>query len=419
MKAHGIYLTQSFFPNSNGGTLHNCGLIRYLQNYLSIDVYSYLGDKYNIEEAYKSYHNEPFNVHFCSARGKIRRFNAKMALIEPVNAEMLNDILKCIRENDVKFIFYVIRMYEFVAILKKEFPNINYIYISHNCEYMNILSDLRHYDKAHNVTKIMHVFKIIRSKAFVQIEGKCLRNANAIFSITQYDSERLSNRFGIPISKFITSKPMIRYTSMRENDAWSNNNFTHSIIIVGNMNWYPTEEGVVWFVNMVFPTLQARDHQCKLYIVGANPSAEVRNLSNLNCGITVTGYVDSIEEYYRKCDIAVIPVFSGTGAKIKALEAIGMHIPTVMSNYAAKDYDGMSESVLVAKDYDANDFINKIEKLLKYDTFRKEASEKEEKYYSNYMTDSKPVREYMESTINELETTSHSYQRQKGSIQTS
>lgn len=407
MKINGIYLTQCLYPNTNGGTLHNYGIVNYLQKLININVYSHLENRYDLDDARKNYSNEKFDVHFYHTRKGIRNIRAKVALIEPVDRGMLEDVRNCIRKDNVKFIFYVIRMYGYITALKREFPDINYVYISHNCEYLNIIDDLKRYDEIHNVSKIKHATKLIRSNIFISVEKKCLQEATVIFSITQYDSVKLSRRYNIPIDKFVTSKPMIQYNSIRSKNAWDDNHFSHKIIIVGNMSWYPTAEGAIWFTNAVFPLLSNKDPKCQLYIVGANPPEYVRNLSDLYRGVTITGYVDSVDEYYKNCDIAVIPVFSGTGAKIKALEAVGLHIPAVVSEYAAKDYEGMSNAVLTARDYDAQGFADQIEKLLNSETARKTVSEKEDKYYSDYMSDSKPVKEYMENMLNEFETASH------------
>lgn len=60
-----------------------------------------------------------------------------------------------------------------------------------------------------------------------------------------------------------------------------------------------------------------------LYIVGNNPSEEVKKLSGqYNEKVTVTGYVESVDEYYDMCDMMVVPLFIGSGQRVKLIEAV-------------------------------------------------------------------------------------------------
>ena len=148
------------------------------------------------------------------------------------------------------------------------------------------------------------------------------------------------------------SKPTIEYSSTRSEDAYSSQREIR-LLIVGNMSWYPTVSGTVWFIDNVYSKLLESNSMLNLYVVGGNPPMElIRNAEKYE-GIKVTGFVDDLDWYYRNCDIAVVPIFEGTGAKIKVLEAVGNHIPCVISQFAAKDYAGIEEAAFVAADKEA------------------------------------------------------------------
>ena len=113
--------------------------------------------------------------------------------------------------------------------------------------------------------------------------------------------------------------------------------------------------------------------------MGSKPTPEIKALASEN--IIVTGFVDSTEPYFKECDISIIPVFEGTGAKIKVLESIARGIPTVCAGFAAKDYD-IQDEICVANS--AEDFVNKIEMLEYRPEIRVKQYQAMDIYYKKY-----------------------------------
>ena len=162
-----------------------------------------------------------------------------------------------------------------------------------------------------------------------------------VFCISRNDMTMLAQEFGFE-KKYIFSKPLIQFPKTKSLDDVQH--YNHKLMIVGSMNWYPNVKGIMWFVENVFIKLLEKDSELKLYLVGSKPTPEIQALASEN--IIVTGFVDSTNPYFKECDISIIPVFEGTGAKIKVLESIARGIPTVCSDFAAKDYD-LSDTALM------------------------------------------------------------------------
>jgi hypothetical protein len=396
LKPSGIYLLQRLYPNTNGGTLHNYGLMTYISKYVDLHVFSCLEEKYSYDMARVPFANNDFKVSFYHTYGRVKsKIYSKLHLIAPVDIRLLHDLEEEIRRNSTSVLFYVIRMYAYVRILQREFPQVRFVYISHNSEYANIYDDLNKYDSSHEVTGLRHKFKLCRAKGFTAVEKQCCTSSDVVFSISNGDTRRLCQKYQLNPSRFVLSKPMIPYTNLRSANAYRNEYFRHRLLIVGNMGWYPTADGAMWFADKVYPNIKRTDPEAELYIVGADPSPELQALGNEYPDTHVTGFVNSIDDYYRDCDIAIVPIFSGTGAKIKMLEAVGKGIPCVASCYAADDYEGMNTAVLTAQDRNVNEFTHTVLRLLLDENERKEAVLRESAYYQDYMSDSLPVREYL------------------------
>lgn len=383
-----IYLTTRIYPNTNGGTQHNIGTCSYLQKYLEMTMISLLDPQYLAEDAQKEADKYNFQTVFSYAFNKIGIMD-RFCLLESVDNNVLTTIYSEIGAKSVSWIFYTLKMLPYVERIRKHYPGLKYIYISHNAEFMNIKSDIIRYDSINNVNKLRHMIKLIRVKAYIRKEEEAIKTSDKIFSISNNDTDYLSERYKVRINKFILNKPMITYCSRRNPDKWKDENYTHSVLIVGNMNWYPTVSGIIRFIDNVYYKLKEADTSLRLYIVGANPVKELLNKADSDSSIVVTGFVESVDDYYEQCDIAVVPIYEGTGAKLKVLEAVGNYIPVVLTQYVAKDYEGIEEIVPIAED--DSSLIHYMLELMNSEMKRKILCEQEQNYYVRYMKVNKYV----------------------------
>lgn len=134
------------------------------------------------------------------------------------------------------------------------------------------------------------------------------------------------------------------------------------LVFTGAMDYYANVEGVSWFCKNILPRIKTAHPDVLFYIVGNNPSPEVKALGEQQ-GIRVTGFVDDIRPYYLEADVCVIPLRIAAGVQNKVLEAMAMARPVVTTN---KAFEGIKEEpdkhVLV--DDDPKHFADKVIQLL-------------------------------------------------------
>jgi glycosyltransferase involved in cell wall biosynthesis len=111
-----------------------------------------------------------------------------------------------------------------------------------------------------------------------------------------------------------------------------------ALILTGTMSYPPNAEAAVWFVREVLPRLRAVRPDVTFTIVGRDPSEAVRRLGGVP-GVVVTGRVERIEPYLARAAVAVAPLFSGGGTKLKVLEALAAGRPLVATPVAAEGID--------------------------------------------------------------------------------
>lgn len=388
-----VYLVSRVYPNTNGGTQHNIGTCNYLSNFLNMSMLSLLDHNYERNIAEKEFCNLNFNIKFYYT-GKTRGYKERFCMLEPIDENFMNGVKQTIYDQSVSIVFFTLKMFPYVCRLRKEMKGLTFIYVSHNAEFMNIVSDVTQYDQINHVNPIRHAVKLIQAQAYSWMEGEAVRKCDYIFSISNNDSVILSKRYHVNRNKFILNKPMIQYAPRTSYDKWKKENYTNRLLIVGNMSWYPTVKGTRYFVEHIYSRLKKENRELQLFIVGAKPAKEIIDCTQTETSIVVTGFVESVKKYYEMCDIAIVPIYEGTGAKLKVLEALGNHIPVVMTDFVAKDYEGVEQVAMVTGDNEK--MIKCIQQLIDDEQLRRNMCENEKAYYSQYMKENRYVDRFFE-----------------------
>jgi sugar transferase (PEP-CTERM/EpsH1 system associated) len=102
------------------------------------------------------------------------------------------------------------------------------------------------------------------------------------------------------------------------------------IVFTGNMPYFPNRDGVLYFVKEIFPLVLRKIPEATFYVVGQNPSQEIRALHSNR--IVVTGFVPDIRKEYLKSAVNIAPIRFGSGTLNKVIEALALGVPTVATS---------------------------------------------------------------------------------------
>ncbi|MDJ0532109.1 MAG: glycosyltransferase family 4 protein [Xenococcaceae cyanobacterium MO_207.B15] len=119
----------------------------------------------------------------------------------------------------------------------------------------------------------------------------------------------------------------------------------HNIIFVGGLDYFVNIDAACFFSQEVFPLIQQQFPDANLTLVGSKPAPEVKELTTNNSAITVTGRVPSIAEYLHQATIAVAPLRTGFGMKIKTLEYMAAGTPVVGSDRGLEGIEVAGEGI--------------------------------------------------------------------------
>jgi len=134
------------------------------------------------------------------------------------------------------------------------------------------------------------------------------------------------------------------------------------LFFIGSLDWGPNTEGIDWFLEHVWPTLNNKYPVLKLYIAGRNSDSYFKG-KKLHDRIINCGEIDDALQFMRSHAIMIVPLFSGSGIRIKILEGMALKKTIVTTTIGA---EGISvkhkQNVLVADT--ADEFIASIDTLM-------------------------------------------------------
>jgi glycosyltransferase involved in cell wall biosynthesis len=107
------------------------------------------------------------------------------------------------------------------------------------------------------------------------------------------------------------------------------------IVFVGLMAYHANIEAAVTFTRHIWPAVRERLPGCVLTLVGASPDPAVVALGELP-GVEVTGTVPDVRPYYREALAAIVPLRTGSGTRLKILEAMAAGVPVVSTAAGAE-----------------------------------------------------------------------------------
>lgn len=102
----------------------------------------------------------------------------------------------------------------------------------------------------------------------------------------------------------------------------------------------PNNEGIIWFAKNVLPHVSIR-----MKIVGKGMSQLRNDEPELMKDIEIASDVPNLEPFFEEADIMVLPIFSGSGMKVKTCESLMYGKNIIGTNEAFEGYDIETEKV--------------------------------------------------------------------------
>lgn len=292
------------------------------------------------------------------------------ARISPVSA-LLNLIFSKKPYNAVRFISKT-----FAAELKKvlhenEFDIIQLegLYV---CPYIPVI---RANSKAKIIYRAHNIEHEIWSRTAIMAHGlenwylKNLSKRIKLFEIqtlNKYDLlVPITGRDGAILDKLGNKKP--RHVSQTGIDSSvlipNSKNLKHPTLFhIGSLEWSPNQEGLIWFFENCWDAIREKYPELRFYIAGRNAPVWFQRVLNLT-NVVFLGEVADAYEFINSKSIMVVPLFSGSGMRIKIIEGMALGKPIVTTAIGTEGISTTSDVNIVVTE-DAAGFVQSVSDLI-------------------------------------------------------
>jgi polysaccharide biosynthesis protein PslH len=231
--------------------------------------------------------------------------------------------------------------------------------------------------RAHNIEHEIWERTAAISNGFKSIYLKILARRIKIFEkgfMNHYDMlVPITERDGIILDKLGNTRPShVSPTGIDTNVLIPHaKNLEHpSLFHIGSLEWAPNQEGLIWFIDKCWPKIHKKFPELRFYIAGRNaPEWLVRRFNAPN--IVYEGEVQDAYQFINSKSIMVVPLFSGSGMRIKIIEGMALGKPIVSTPVGTEGIATQSgKNIMIAENEE--EFVSCIEQLVTRQTLFEE-----------------------------------------------
>lgn len=243
--------------------------------------------------------------------------------------------------------------------------NVKKIFIHHELRYMRNMRLLSGIDLQPNEFKMYNAVK--------QNEISDLNLYDKVVTLTSVDKDELIKsgvKVPIYVSPAAVNTPVLRYS------CWNGN-----IIFLGGHGHIPNQEGINWFFKFVVPQVDWNKYpNVRIGVVGKGwDESRFHNLPN-NVKVDFYGFVEDLSSVMSGA-IMIVPILSGSGMRMKILEASALGVPFVTTTVGVEGLDFVDKSSCLIADT-SESWAQALENLMSSDKLRSDLAESALKVYN-------------------------------------
>jgi polysaccharide biosynthesis protein PslH len=195
----------------------------------------------------------------------------------------------------------------------------------------------------------------LQTERLKQFELKQVKRCDAIVAISEADKEKLKKiapaipSIALPVG--IDTEAQLPITQPEP----------FSVVHLGGMDWLPNQEGVKWFLELVWKKILLQLPEAKFYLAGRNIPDSFHQMKIQN--FIIDGEVENARQYLASKSVVIVPLLSGSGIRVKIIENMAWGKCIVSTTIGAEGIGAThNENILLADTPD--DFADAVCKAL-------------------------------------------------------
>lgn len=191
----------------------------------------------------------------------------------------------------------------------------------------------------------------------LEISNLAFQVSDKVFCMVKNDADKLIKDIGGSFDKVSISPNPIDFSEFK---LYGPNVKAQTVLFIGNMYYEPNKVAAKLIVDKIYGPLHKKFPNLKFVFVGMLPE-DLRIKYKKMRGIVFTGVVADLNPYLQQATMALCPVISGSGMKVKILNYCAAGLPIITTRIGASGYRKIV-SLIVEDDVSKYQYI--IEKLL-------------------------------------------------------
>lgn len=197
----------------------------------------------------------------------------------------------------------------------------------------------------------------VQANLMRKFEFNALKMVDEIIFISPKDQIFFTNELGKLNGQSILPPALLK--PLKNLDSPANK----QICAYADWRWTPNEQGLSWFFNLVWPKIKKACPEATLKIAGKHLNSDLLSQADQLGGVEYIGFVDDLSAFIKSSDLMIAALPSGSGIKIKLVEAMAHTLPFVTTKIGFEGFDHPELAAHCVAE-NATDFAEKCAKLL-------------------------------------------------------
>lgn len=140
------------------------------------------------------------------------------------------------------------------------------------------------------------------------------------------------------------------------------------LFYIGALDWMPNQEGLLWLLETCWYPIIQKHPNLTFSIAGRNAPKQLEEKLNTYPNVIYHGEVDDAVTYMHEHGILLVPLFSGSGMRVKIAEAMALGKTVITSPIGIEGIDALDGTEILVADT-AERWISQIEKTINDSAF--------------------------------------------------
>jgi glycosyltransferase involved in cell wall biosynthesis len=171
------------------------------------------------------------------------------------------------------------------------------------------------------------------------------RDADGVYLCSAEDERRLVDVIPAARTAVISNAADVEYYQPRPTDPPPDG---RTVVFFGHLSYAPNVDGVIYFVQKIWPRIAEADPEARLKIIGGLPARSLQLLAGPR--VELTGFVTDLRPHLAAAAAVVVPLRQGGGTRLKIVEAMAMGKAIVSTTLGAEGIEAIPGRDLLIED---------------------------------------------------------------------